>query len=204
MLKARILCLLTLLPALANAADPTNPGIGLSESTELSEVVVSANKLRATDVLDVPSAIQAISGDELANRTSSGFLDIATKIPGLSIEDQGPGDRKYIIRGINSTGEATTGVYYDEAVISGSNANDGGGLQADIKLYDLDHIEVLRGPQGTLYGADSMSGTIRFITKKPDLNEFGGYLTAEISETQHGGQNRGLNGEINFPIIDGS
>ncbi len=94
-------------------------------------------------------------------------MDIAAQIPGLSVQDLGPGDRKYVIRGINSTGDSTTGVYYDEAVISGSNANDGGGLQSDIRLYDLDHVEVLRGPQGTLYGASSESGTIRFITKKP-------------------------------------
>ena len=198
-----IVFLMTLIPALANAADPTDAGNGSSASTEMSEIVVTANKLNARSVIDLPSSIQAISGDLLRNEGVSGFLDIATKIPGLSIEDEGPGDRKYVIRGINSTGDATTGVYYDEAVISGSNANNGGGLQADIKLYDMDHIEVLRGPQGTLYGSSSMSGTIKFVTKKPDLNEFGGYLTTELSDTQHGGENHGINGEINFPIIDG-
>lgn len=199
----RILCLATLIPALAIAADPTDTANSGSTSGELSEIVVSASKLRSTYVLDTPNAVQAISGDLLAKENASGFLDIATTIPGLAVDDQGPGDRKYVIRGINSTGEATTGVYYDEAIISGSNANDGGGLQADIRLYDLDHVEVLRGPQGTLYGAGSMSGTIRFITKKPDLTNFGGYLTAEVSETQHGGENHNLNGELNLPVVDG-
>lgn len=192
----------TALSAGAVAADNEDSNAATSEAG-IAEVVVTANKLTAQSVLDVPSSLQAISGDALRANGVSGFMDLAGDIPGLAVEDQGPGDRKYVIRGINSTGESTAGIYYDEAVISGSNANDGGGLQADIRLYDLDHIEVLRGPQGTLYGASSMSGTIKFVTKKPDLNQFGGYIAAELSETQHGGENRNFNGAINLPIIDG-
>jgi outer membrane receptor protein involved in Fe transport len=130
-------------------------------------------------------------------------MDVAGQIPGLSIQDLGPGDKKYVIRGINSTGDATTGVYYGEAVISGSNADDGGGFEPDIRLYDMDHIEVLRGPQGTLYGASSMSGTIRFIPKSPDLNSLGGYLTREGSQTEHASGNYNFNGAVNLPVIDG-
>jgi iron complex outermembrane recepter protein len=153
--------------------------------------------------MHVPGAIQAISGDTLARQGVGGFIDVATRIPGLQIQDLGPGDKKYIIRGINSVGDSTTGVYYDEAVISGSNANDGGGRQADIKLYDLDRVEVLRGPQGTLYGASSMSGTIRFITKKPKLSGVEGYITGEVSDTEKGSQNYDANGAVNLPIVDG-
>ena len=171
-------------------------------STDLQEVVVTATKQGAQTVLTVPGAIQAITGDTLQKQGTVGFLDVAGQIPGLSIEDLGPGDRKYIIRGISSTGESTTGVYYDEAVISGSNANDGGGFESDIRLYDMDRIEVLRGPQGTLYGTGSMSGTIKFVTNKPDLNTFGGYVTADYSDTSHGSGNYNFNGAINLPIID--
>jgi iron complex outermembrane recepter protein len=197
-----VLTFATALSAGAVAADNEDSNAATSEAG-IAEVVVTANKLTAQSVLDVPSSLQAISGDALRANGVSGFMDLAGDIPGLAVEDQGPGDRKYVIRGINSTGESTAGIYYDEAVVSGSNANDGGGLQADIRLYDLDHIEVLRGPQGTLYGASSMSGTIKFVTKKPDLNQFGGYITTELSETQHGGENRNFNGAINLPIIDG-
>jgi len=179
-----------------------NSDMSSGSDTSMEEIIVTANKLNAQKVLDVPGAIQAISGDSLQKAGASGFLDVADKIPGLSIQDLGPGDRKYVVRGINSIGDSTVGVYYDEAVISGSNANDGGGFESDIRLYDLDRIEVLRGPQGTLYGASSMSGTIRFITKKPDLDKFGGYLTVEASGTQHGAGNYDANGEINLPIID--
>jgi iron complex outermembrane recepter protein len=180
------------------AAAPAGP----SEDTNLNEVVVTANKLNSTGVLETPGAIQALSGQDLQKRGDVGIMDVAGSIPGLSIQDLGPGDRKYIIRGVSSTGESTTGVYYDEAVISGSNANDGGGFESDIRLYDLNRIEVLRGPQGTLYGAGSMSGTIRFVTNKPDLSEVSGYLTGEMSATHHGSGNYDANGAINLPIVN--
>jgi iron complex outermembrane receptor protein len=174
-----------------------------SESTSIDEIVVTANKLNAQRVLDIPASIQAISGDALQNAGVSGIMGIAGEIPGLSIQDLGPGDKKYVIRGINSTGDSTTGVYYGEAVISGSNSDDGGGFESDIRLYDMDRVEVLRGPQGTLYGASSMSGTIRFIPKSPDLNNLGGYVTLEGSETAQASGNYNINGAVNLPIIDG-
>lgn len=185
-----------LLSASAHAAAPA------AEPNAVAEVVVTAGKRGAEAVLDVPGAIQAITGSSLQKAGAASVIDIATKVPGLQLQDRGPGDKKYVIRGINSTGDSTTGVYYDEAVISGSNANDGGGREADIRLYDLDRIEVLRGPQGTLYGASSESGTIRFITKKPNLSGVDGYITGEVSDTHKGGTNYGANGAINLPIID--
>ena len=169
----------------------------------LEEIVVTANKLNAQKILDIPASIQAISGDALQTAGVSGIMGIAGEIPGLSIQDLGPGDKKYVIRGINSTGDSTTGVYYGEAVISGTNSDDGGGFESDIRLYDMDRVEVLRGPQGTLYGASSMSGTIRFIPKSPDLNNLGGYVTLEGSETAQASGNYNINGEVNLPIIDG-
>jgi outer membrane receptor protein involved in Fe transport len=174
-----------------------------ANATGLEEIVVTANKLNAQKVLDIPVSIQAISGESLQNQSASGIMSIAGQVPGLSIQDLGPGDKKYVIRGINSTGDATTGVYYGEAVISGSNADDGGGFESDIRLYDLNRVEVLRGPQGTLYGASSMSGTIRFVPNSPDLGTLGGYVTMEGSQTSHASGNYNINGEVNLPIVDG-
>src|ERR1700722_13970626 len=191
---------LTFVPQVASAADEAASDSAL----QLEEVTVTANKLNATKVLDTPVSIQAISGDALQRDGSAGIMDIAGDIPGLSIQDLGPGDKKYVIRGINSTGASTTGVYYGEAVISGSNADDGGGFESDIRLFDLDRVEVLRGPQGTLYGASSMSGTIRFVPKLPDLNSFGGYATVEGSDTAHSEHgNYDVDGAINLPIVAG-
>jgi iron complex outermembrane recepter protein len=173
---------------------------------QLMEVVVTATKLGSANVMDVPASIQAISGETLQQQGASGIMSIAGQVPGLSIQDLGPGDKKYVIRGINSTGASTTGVYFGEAVISsinGDDAGDGGGMQTDIRLYDMDRVEVLRGPQGTLYGASSMSGTIRFIPKSPDMNEIDGYLTSEGSTTEHASGNYNFNGALNLPIVDG-
>ena len=195
----------TFLGSLAGVATAADEAPAADNGLDLQEVVVTANKLNATRVLDTPTSIQAISGDALQSAGVSGIMDVAGEIPGLSIQDLGPGDKKYVIRGINSTGYATTGVYYGEAVISGSNADDGGGFESDIRLYDIDHIEVLRGPQGTLYGASSMSGTIRFVPKLADLNTVGGYATVEGSDTahtEHGNYN--VNGAVNLPLIDGA
>jgi iron complex outermembrane recepter protein len=178
--------------------------VAADDNSALEEVTVTASKLNATKVLDTPVSIQAISGDALQRSGASGIMDIAGSIPGLSIQDLGPGDKKYVIRGVNSAGASTTGIYYGEAVISGSNADDGGGFESDIRLYDLDRVEVLRGPQGTLYGASSMSGTIRFIPKLPNLNKIEGYATAEASTTSHTENgNYNFNGAFNLPLIEG-
>jgi iron complex outermembrane recepter protein len=186
---------LPLLPAAAHAADPEGSG-------GLEEVVVTAEKRGEQSTQDVPGAIQAISGSTLDKIGAQEFSDYATRVPSLSYADLGPGDKKYVIRGITSTGPATVGVYYDEAVITGANANDGGGRQPDIRLFDLDRVEVLKGPQGTLYGASSMSGTIRYITRKPDLDKFGGYVEGETSDTKAGSTNYGINGALNLPIVN--
>jgi iron complex outermembrane receptor protein len=192
-----LLCILAMAaPQLAAAADADS-------ATSLEEVTVTANKLNASKVLDTPVSIQAISGDALQRAGAAGIMDIAGDVPGLSIQDLGPGDKKYVIRGINSSGASTAGIYYGEAVVSGTNSDDGGGFQSDIRLYDLDRVEVLRGPQGTLYGASSMSGTLRFIPKSPDMNQLDGYLTMEGSETQHASGNYNINGAVNLPIVDG-
>jgi outer membrane receptor protein involved in Fe transport len=174
-----------------------------TDSSTLQEVVVTATKLNAAKVLDVPASLQAISGDTLERQGASGIMSIAGQVPGLSIQDLGPGDKKYVIRGLNSVGDSTTGVYFGEAVITQGNGDDGGGFQPDIRLYDMDHVEVLRGPQGTLYGASSMAGTIRFIPKAPVMDKVEGYVNGEDSNTQHGSNNYNVNGALNLPIVDG-
>lgn len=168
----------------------------------LQEIIVTADKRGEASLQKVPITIQALSGELLTAKGAKTFQDFATSVPGLQFDDLGPGDKKYIIRGVNSTGAATVGVYYDEAVITAANSNDGGGRNADIRLYDLERIEVLKGPQGTLYGASSMSGTIRFITTKPKMDSFEGNITGDISGTHKGGTNYNLHGTLNIPVID--
>src|SRR5260370_13902461 len=117
------------------------------ESAPIQEIVVTANKLNAQRVLDVPASIQAISGDSLQRAGSSAFMDIAGQIPGLSVQDLGPGDKKYVIRGINSTGDSTAGIYYGEAVISGPHADDRRRVPIGIPLEHPGRLQVLPGAQ---------------------------------------------------------
>lgn len=196
----------TALPAHAQQA--TAPGTPAADATTqeandtVADIIVTASKRGDESIRDVPITVQALTGDTLTKAGITQFSEYATRVPGLAFQDLGPGDKKYVLRGVNSTGAATVGSYFDEAVISANNGNDGGGRNVDIKLYDIERIEVLKGPQGTLYGASSEAGTIRIITNKPDTHEFGGYIAGDVSGTFKGGVNYNVNGAINLPIAD--
>ena len=165
----------------------------------LEEVVVTARK-KDESSFDIPINITALGGEQLERLKARDFVDFAGSVPGLQFQDLGPGDKEYIIRGVNAKGPSTVGFYYDEAVVTASNQEDGGGRNVDIKLIDMDRIEVLNGPQGTLYGANSMAGTIKFIPKKPDLETFSSFLEADVSTTEEGGENYAVNGMVNIPL----
>jgi iron complex outermembrane receptor protein len=181
----------------APVAAASDPG-----ENSIPDIMITATKRGDEALRNVPIAIQAVTGEALTRSGATQFSEYATRVPSLSFQDLGPGDKKYIIRGINSTGAATVGAYYDEAVISADNRNDGGGRNVDLKLYDIARIEVLKGPQGTLYGASSESGTIRIITNKADSTAFSGYVAGELSQTHKGGTNYNLNGVINLPLVE--
>ena len=193
----------TAMPVMAQqAADTSATAPETQTDNSLPDIIVTASKRGDEALRDVPISIQALTGETLTKSGATQFSEYATRVPSLSFQDLGPGDKKYIIRGITSTGAATVGTYYDEAVISADNRNDGGGRNVDLKLFDIERIEVLKGPQGTLYGASSESGTIRIITNKPNSHEFSGYIAGELSDTHKGGTNYDLNGALNLPIVD--
>lgn len=185
------------------AAQQTNERAASADSAVLEEVIVTATKRGAISVQDIPLSIRAIGQRELLDKGVQDFADWARLVPGLGAEDQGPGEKRFIIRGIRSVGPATVGVYFDDAVITGFNPeDDGGGRNADIRLYDAERIEVLRGPQGTLYGEGSMSGTIRVITNKPDTDSVYGAFEAEGAWTEKGSGSAKFNGFLNLPASD--
>lgn len=182
-----------------------NPALAQDQQDQdanVEEIIVTASKRGAQSLQDVPSAIQAFSADQIEDFGAVEFTDLATRIPGLTFQDQGPGDREYIIRGVNSRGTATTGVYFDESVITARNKQDGGGRQADIELHDLARVEVLKGPQGTLYGASSLSGTIRFIPNEPDATKYEGRVEGTVSNTRKGEASYHVNGMVNVPVVE--
>jgi outer membrane receptor protein involved in Fe transport len=167
----------------------------------IEEIVVTARK-RSESAQDIPIIITALSNDFLEKSKARDFADFAGQVPGLQFQDLGPGDKEYIIRGVNAKGPSTVGTYYDEAVITAINEGDGGGSNIDIKLIDIERIEVLNGPQGTLYGANSMSGTIKFIPNKPNVESFDSFAEGDFSSTEEGGENYNVNAMLNVPLSD--
>jgi len=192
----------------APAEAQTAPGGGAAQGAgdgSLQEIVVTAFKQGVQSVQDVPSSIDVLSSDRLEAMGVTNFADFARSIPGLNFVDNGPGDKRYVIRGINTTGEAQTALYIDNIPLTGigAAATDFGGSQADLDLYDVHQIEVLRGPQGTLYGANSEAGVIRFVTNQPDPNRFEASSLVDLSDTQSGGGNYQVKAMVNLPLIDG-
>lgn len=166
-------------------------------------IVVTATKRTASTIQATPIAVQAIGGADLQAKGAIDFADFYRTVPGLSVQDEGPGDKRYVVRGINASGAGTVGLYLDEVVITGENSQDGGGQAPDIKLFDIDRVEVLKGPQGTTFGASSMAGTMRYITAKPDLDKVTGYVQGGIRTTKGADLGMQTDGAVNIPVIPG-
>ncbi|MGH8430170.1 MAG: TonB-dependent receptor plug domain-containing protein, partial [Solimonas sp.] len=176
-------------------------GAQTAAAAELEEVVVTATKRGETDVQKLAESIHAIGGADLALKRQLDFESFAGSVPGLQFQNLGPGDSEYIIRGINGSGPSVVGAYFDEYVITASDQQDGGGKNAAVRLVDIERVEVLNGPQGTLYGSNSMAGNIRFIPRKPDAKEFDAYVEADWSSVQDGGDGYDVAGMINIPAV---
>lgn len=166
----------------------------------LEEVVVTATKRGETDVQKTAESIYAVGGADLSLKRETTFEAFAGSVPGLQFQNLGPGDSEYIIRGINGSGPSVVGAYLDEYVITASDQQDGGGKNAPIQLVDVERIEVLNGPQGTLYGSNSMAGNIRFITNKPDASKFDAYGDLDWSSIEDGGDGYGITAMVNVPL----
>ncbi len=160
------------LAAGAATAQQVGPGV--------EEVVVTATKRGATLLEDTPLSVQSLGGSSLEEAGSLDFDDYMRQIPSLAIGDNGPGDKRIVMRGVSATGDGTVGLYFDEVVMTGESLGDDGGKQPDIKLFDMDRIEVLRGPQGTTFGSSSLSGTIRWLPRAPDYTKFSADVGARI------------------------
>lgn len=183
----------------AGAADAP----GAAGSDALSEIVVSAQKYNST-IQDTPISMSAISGEQLATQGISNVEDVAREVPSISMRSAGPGQTEYEARGLASNGGAapTVGFYLDEVPLSPPAMAQVGKVVIDPNLYDINRIEVLRGPQGTLYGSGSMGGTIKIITNQPKLGSWDGSFQGDLSGTEGGGVNGSGNFMLNIPMGD--
>jgi|MEHZ01.4.fsa_nt_MEHZ011120063.1_6 outer membrane receptor protein involved in Fe transport len=176
----------------------------LIAQTQIEEVLVTASKTGAVSTQDISSSVQAFNESTLEKMGVVEFTDFSRSVPGLDVIDKGPGQKTYIMRGISGPGESTVGVYIDNIPMigSGQDAATSGGNQPDMGAFDMARIEVVRGPQGTLYGQNSVSGIVRYITNKPDASAFESRIQLDGAIVDEGSPDRALRGMVNIPLID--
>jgi iron complex outermembrane receptor protein len=187
---------MTPVPAAASAPPPAPP-----TTTQLGELIVTAEK-RREPLRGSPFAVSALGGDELERLGARSFADLALQVPGVAETNLGPGRNKIFIRGVSDgafTGrtQSTVGLYLDDVPIT-YNAPD-----PDLRLADIERVEVLRGPQGTLYGSGSIGGIVRIATAKPDPGSFAASASAEAMQNEHNDRSFGAEGMLNLPLADG-
>src|SRR5215469_2870376 len=176
-----------------SASDSSGPGV-------LQEVIVTATK-REENLQNIPETIQALSASDIQNLGIVHFEDIVRAMPTVSYESIGPTDQMFYIRGVsdgssaNASNISTTGYFLDDASTSYY------GYIPDLHLYDIQRIEVLDGPQGTLFGAGAMSGAIRVITNKPDAHAVSAGTDLDYGGIYGGGNSTTAEGFINLPLI---
>ncbi len=192
---------LVILPAMLVAISVA--GSAFAQSI-IEEIIVTATKREST-IQDVPFSINAQTQADIQRSGATDLEDISLNVASLTVQNLGPGQSQVAIRGV-SAGQIVrdqpgvkeqVGVYFDESVISLSL------FTPDLDLYDLNRVETLRGPQGTLFGSGSVGGTIRYISNQPNLEEFEGGLELDINTLTDGGTGGHLKGMVNMPFADG-
>jgi iron complex outermembrane recepter protein len=187
--------------ALAGAA----PAQESTPTDTLHEIVVTATKREST-VQNTPISLTAVSGQEIQERGLADLTALAQSVPGVSMKNSGPGLTELEMRGMASTGgnSPTVGFYLDDTPLTAPASTNEGKVVIDPNLYDLNRVEVLRGPQGTLYGSGSMGGTIKLVPNPPNPAAFQASAQAIFSDTDGGGFNHGENAMVNLPFGTGT
>ena len=212
---AAILGSAALASSVAAAADQSStgpsPSTGTDNSTtsasslELDEVTVTAQR-RSERAQDVPISIQALTGETLQELNVSTFDDYIKYLPNVTSANNGPGQSEIFMRGLSagsqpSQGSASTGLWPNVAIYLDNQSGQLPNRNLDIYAADLNRIEVLEGPQGTLFGSGAEAGVIRYITNEPKLDVTEGNVKAGYGVTAHGDPNTELQGVFNLPII---
>jgi len=173
------------------------------KATNLDEVVVTAQKV-SQSVIDVPLSISVLGADDLERTQSVNIQDYVKLVPGLQLTQAQPGFGRLALRGINTNGVASTvGVYVDETSFgSSSGLANGAILAGDFDTFDVARVEVLRGPQGTLYGASSLGGVLKYVTNEPQTESFEGRVRGSFESVDGGDMSYSGAGVVNIPVSD--
>ncbi len=169
----------------------------------IEEVVVTASK-RTEAVKDVPMAVTVLGQDQLDRLNARSYEDFIKNVPGMSLTEASPTHPQLILRGINAGGVGSTvGTYLDETPYgSSSSLANGTDTAPNLDTFDMQRVEVLRGPQGTLYGASTMGGLLKFVTNAPDPSGFAAQVEAGGTDVDHGGSGGFARAMVNVPISD--
>jgi len=204
---ATTFCASFLLPAFGQtSATPASTGTAPAPRADQKETIVVTATKRKEDVAKIPLSVTVIGGEALEEQHIQTVEDLTRSVPNMSFSGGAAGGGSGLstieMRGISSqAGSATVGVYLDDVSMSTRNLYSLG--SAEPKFFDIDHIVVLRGPQGTLYGASSMGGTIKFVSNQPNLRSVESSYSAELASTQHGGVTGIVSGVYNAPLVPG-
>jgi iron complex outermembrane receptor protein len=173
------------------------------EVTNLDEVVVTAQKV-SQSIVDVPLSISVLGGGDLERTQSVNIQDYVKLVPGLQLTQSTPGMGRLSLRGINTGGVASTvGVYVDETTFgSSSGLANGAILTGDFDTFDVARVEVLRGPQGTLYGASSLGGVLKYVTNEPQFDGFEGRVRGSFESVDGGDMSYSGAAVANIPVSD--
>jgi iron complex outermembrane receptor protein len=167
-------------------------------SSALEEVLVTARK-REESIADVPIAITALTDQNIIDMSARKIGDFLQVAPGVNSIDGGTGIVSVAIRGVSTDlGGSANGYYVDEVPFTGVTTP----IYPDLRAFDIERVEILRGPQGTLFGDGSMGGTIRFLTNQPDTSAFAGHVNTFFSSTSGGDTGYGIRGMANIPIVE--
>lgn len=184
------------------AVQPGNQAGGAAAgSGKVEEIVVTSQK-RSENVRKVPLSVTVLSGAQLRAAHIQSFADLTRSVPNLSFSSQaGEGLSNLELRGVSSSaGTATVALYLDDVSLTTRNLPTEGASEP--RFLDISRLEVLRGPQSTLYGASALGGTLRYISNTPKMDVFEGNIFSELSGTYHGGVNYDQQGVLNIPLID--
>ena len=191
-------------PFAAHAAEPASSG-GEAGSGVLEEITVTAQR-RSENIQDVPISMQALTAQALQQLNVSTFDDYIKFLPNVTSANNGPGQNEVFMRGLSagsqaSQGSGSTGVWPNVAIYLDNQSGQLPNRNLDIYAADINRIEVLEGPQGTLFGAGAQAGVIRYITNEPKLNAVEANLKAGYGVTAHGDPNSDLTAVLNLPLI---
>jgi iron complex outermembrane receptor protein len=195
--------LATLAGAAAAAETAPDKEPGAQTAPQVSEVLVTAQK-RSERLLTVPTPVTAVGAADLSRTQAIRLEDLVSKAPGLNLKSDRAGETVVILRGVTtgSSLSSTVATYIDDTPFGSSTTQAlAGWLTPDLDPSDLQRIEVLRGPQGTLYGASSLGGLIKYVTTPPDTQAYGGRLEVDASSVKGGEDGYGVRGMANLPLV---